>query len=1118
MPAVKAAVVASAATGASYVVYIMPTSASLAPGQSAFFNASVSGAPSAAVSWSVSPAIGTITNGYYVAPSTVASAQTVTVTATSIVDPTKSASAPVFLSAGTSGSGSTGAAPTTTSGTMQVSPSSVSVTPGQSTQFSVSTTGGLAAAASWSLVPNVGSIANGVYTAPSSVSTQTAVTLIATNVSDPTKTASAAITIQPSVVSAVSVSVSPSTASLTSSQIAQFSATVNGAASSGVTWSVSPAVGSIANGAYTAPASIAASQTVTVTATSQADPTKSASAAVTLVPVSIGLSPATISLAPSKSAQFMATVTGASNTSVTWSITPSVGSVSNGLYLAPSTVSAAQTVTLTATSVADATKTAQATISLTPSASSPLTVSPSQISLTASQSQQFSAASSGGIGGSGPVTAQWSISPSVGTISQSGVYTAPSTISAAQTVTVTATGSAGIGTATVTLSASPSPAGTILLPVEVMGSAGTTVPVSFNIASGANLSGQQQLWLQVHGLKYETEASVQANGGAWIPINTSTVTFQDQAGLYGGIGGGFATLKVTLTLPAGSITSGTNTLNFRFNGSDGITSGFRVINLNVLAADGSQLIPSTSFTSDDPATWQPPLNTTADIQAGQTLWKTASLTTPNGPILAHCSDCHTQDGRDLKYFNYSNLSIRARGMFHGLSQQQSDQIASYIRSLNVPAPSSARPWNPPYQPGPGLDSQPVQNWSAGAGVDAVLGSESDMVSHLMPGGSTAGWLPTASLNQRELPVAMQLLDWNRWLPTTHPMDSLGTAFTSGQLMSMYQQIRSVLTYQNPTSYKAAAAIMDYWIANQLTFQGQVLKGQTDPAWTNPAYTRAAYSLGLWAAVKFWEINQEFGLEAIPQAVWGPNADVRAWYKNPLFFVSPNMMHIPSSAAGLGNGQPVMFTYLSMMWYQTELIVNDGNGTGPTAEDFPYVYNFIGAMGYGASGASPQSHNGPGHAALMLEWLIKALQASQFVGGPDLGSAGWQPSFNAPYVMATFPNSPTLWNGFSPSQQSSMINGYLNIWFAKIKSFTPQQFYTGGWASPTEVINDGTPQGSIGDGMANSLFNFLYLGADPNLVSQIGAWAQTVWPTFNWQSVAAPSCSLSIASGGWVTCN
>ena len=105
----------------------------------------------------------------------------------------------------------------------------------------------------------------------------------------------------------VSVTVSPTTASLKAGQTQQFTATL-GNSSEGVTWSVMPTgAGTInASGLYTAPPTISAQQTVTVTATSQEDPTKSAPAMVTLLP-----SPILVSVTPNSGQQ------GTSNLSVT---------------------------------------------------------------------------------------------------------------------------------------------------------------------------------------------------------------------------------------------------------------------------------------------------------------------------------------------------------------------------------------------------------------------------------------------------------------------------------------------------------------------------------------------------------------------------------------------------------------------------------------------------------------------------------------------------------------------------------------------------------------------------------------------------------------------------------
>lgn len=86
--------------------------------------------------------------------------------------------------------------------------------------------------------------------------------------------------------SPVSVAINEGLSSLAAGQQAQFTANVIGTVNSAVTWSISPAGQGVIDpntGVYTAPASISPSpQTVTITATSLADPTQSASIVVLL--------------------------------------------------------------------------------------------------------------------------------------------------------------------------------------------------------------------------------------------------------------------------------------------------------------------------------------------------------------------------------------------------------------------------------------------------------------------------------------------------------------------------------------------------------------------------------------------------------------------------------------------------------------------------------------------------------------------------------------------------------------------------------------------------------------------------------------------------------------------
>src|ERR1035437_4042307 len=290
---------------------------------------------------------------------------------------------------------------------------------------------------------------------------------------------------------AASVSVAPS---LTASQTQQFTAAVTGAANAGVTWSVSPAVGTISGtGVYTAPASIASAQNVTVKATSTADPTQSASSTLSLIPVAILLTPSTPSLTASQTQQFTTTVTGTVNTGVTWSLSPAVGTISvAGLYTAPATIAAAQTVTVKTTSVADPAKSASATVTLNPPVN--VTVAPPSVTLTQSQAQTFSAT----VTNTGNTAVTWSLSPVVGSITAAGLYTAPASVTSSQTVTVKATSVADptkSATATVTLTprvaVSLTPSSLSLLPSQnqtftatVSGTSNTAVTWSINPALG----------------------------------------------------------------------------------------------------------------------------------------------------------------------------------------------------------------------------------------------------------------------------------------------------------------------------------------------------------------------------------------------------------------------------------------------------------------------------------------------------------------------------------------------------------------------------------------------------------------------------------------------------------
>src|SRR5216683_698394 len=432
----------------------------------------------------------------------------------------------------------------------------------------------------------------------------------------------------------------------------------------------------------------------------------------------------------------------------------------------------------------------------------------------------------------------------------------------------------------------------ILLPIEVLGT-NTTVTRTVALQEG-RAESVRSLWLQIHGLRYADQASVQINMSAWIPLNNNTVTIAEPGGSYGGIGGGFSTLVMTLHLPIDTVVGGDNTIRFRFNQTDGVVSSYRVLAWNFLTVEGKEILPPDDFVEDAPESWTPPLPDAASIQAGRELWQTASLAAsslPKSPrIEAHCGDCHAQDGRDLKYFNFSNGSINARARFHGLSAPQSEQIASYIRSL--PTPNPGRPWNPPYQPGPGLDEQPISSWAAGAGLPSVLGRDTDTLPYLVrqhgdgmsagasnPAGNAPNlselarqitpdiFRPDGNLRARQIPIALQLPDWNQWLPRIHPKDAWGPAFTQSAFAALYDgettldskskigkkpPLRKLLARAQTTDHdiRSVVAAFAQWSEARHSFLGHF--GRAEAAWS-PERTNKVYSTQLWQLVKTWEM-------------------------------------------------------------------------------------------------------------------------------------------------------------------------------------------------------------------------------------------------------------------------
>jgi hypothetical protein len=165
-------------SGVDVSVSITPTDSQLTAGQTQQFAATVSGTTNTAVTWTASS--GSVSAaGLYSAPASVTQQTTATVTAASVADPMKTASATVVIQPAVS---------------VSVTPASATITEGHTQQFTASVTGASNTGVTWAA--SMGTIsASGLYSAPASIAAQTTATVTATSMADPTKKATASITL-----------------------------------------------------------------------------------------------------------------------------------------------------------------------------------------------------------------------------------------------------------------------------------------------------------------------------------------------------------------------------------------------------------------------------------------------------------------------------------------------------------------------------------------------------------------------------------------------------------------------------------------------------------------------------------------------------------------------------------------------------------------------------------------------------------------------------------------------------------------------------------------------------------------------------------------------------------
>ena len=246
---------------------------------------------------------------------------------------------------------------------VSISPTTATVPPGATQQFTANVSNSSDSTVTWQVNSVAGGnstdgtiSATGLYTAPTTIPGSGAITITAVPAADTTKSASATVTI------ANPISVSPNNVLVAVNATQQFTALVTFSTNTAVTWQVNgvaggnSTVGTIGTGGlYTAPSSVPSDSSVTITAISEADTSKSATANVQITPPTLVISPTGLSLTAGSQQVFTATSLQ-QPVKPAWSVTcasqtaTDCGTItSDGVYNAPLAPPTGGTVVVTAT-------------------------------------------------------------------------------------------------------------------------------------------------------------------------------------------------------------------------------------------------------------------------------------------------------------------------------------------------------------------------------------------------------------------------------------------------------------------------------------------------------------------------------------------------------------------------------------------------------------------------------------------------------------------------------------------------------------------------------------------------------------------------------------------------
>ncbi|MDX1439480.1 MAG: Ig-like domain-containing protein, partial [Rubricoccaceae bacterium] len=410
------------------------------------------------------------------------------------------------------------------------------------------------------------------------------------------------------------------------------------------------------------------------------------------------------------------------------------------------------------------------------------------------------------------------------------------------------------------------------------------------------------------------------------------------------------------------------------------------------------------------------------------------------------------------------------------------------------------------------------------------------------------------LDIQNQPIALQLPDWNNWLPDVHPLDVYGfDAFASTEPWQYHLEMYSRLD----TPSEVQDEIDEY--RNSIISEGIERTGieevfsrlmnahdlsrlpeydyETDPV----AHFLARLSYHQWQSVKTWEVVNKFDLQDLGSALYEGLENHASWHHGgepvralgsrlmdttPFFWPMPN--NTVFDMAPHKNGKPYfaeegaygqnefMNSMYSGLWYEVQILITRGltgvmanNGGGPI--DWAYQNAFVGVPeNVGVSqfwrrirtrAIAVQTHNN--------YWMSRTTG----MGGMDCQCGQMPKPSNFYEVWGFFPGSDGAnWSGKTASNQilaRAAAEEFLGELFEFRTSIPYDLLPVNGDDHNYYEDQDYTPTAYPGNSYyfdnytwANNTYRVLPIlqawGTRASLIDDIAHWGESMWPNGDWE--------------------